>query len=443
MRLSSLLFFVFFSLLANAQEGVVIQSFQSPLSNKIEHAFISSDNQVILAGDMEGYVFFWRKEDGSISKIMRAHNQVITQMAVSGDSKYFVTTSTDNRFFLWDFSSGKKAGEVALENPCTALAFNESGSFLIYAKGNSVYKTPLTDLSNSVPIYKSESIISSGATVSNGKYFAIGFNDSLQIVNTVDGKRITTIKTCSGVSRITSSGNFLCALCSDGRIQLFELTGVTLQKKNETVIPFSTTAKPLLLPEQRNALFITETGEMQIWDWATNQLFQAEGLQESITALNSAGELMLTGNNEGEVALCKAPLEHGELKAAIGQTTVSKTTVKSLDDRQVRFQEPVEVQTRQLDIYVWDDENVDGDTISLSLNEEWILENYMVTKEKKKLTLNLVSEKKNTLVLYAENLGKAPPNTAVISFHDGSKERSLTLNSDLKRCDAVRFILKK
>ena len=111
----------------------------------------------------------------------------------------------------------------------------------------------------------------------------------------------------------------------------------------------------------------------------------------------------------------------------------------SINGRKVHAQQPVEVSSSTLDIYVWDNEREDGDTISLNLNGQWLLQNYGITAEKKKLTISLIQDKANYLVLYAHNLGKFPPNTAVVSFNDGTSEKTLTLESDLKQCGAVAF----
>jgi len=443
MKLSSLFFCFSFFLLAGVHESARAQTFQSPLSKRIVHAFVSSDNQTVLAADTEGYVFSWRKADGSISKILRAHNPGFIRMAVSGGSKYFATSALDSKIFLWDFETGEKTSELFLGYPSASLSFTRDNKFLIYTSGNTVYKAAVSDLNTSVSFYQSEFAISCGALVNRGNYFAIGSGNTVLLLNAADGKVITQTTTCAGLRFIESSANQLCAVCADGTAQLFELKDAAFHKKNETNIPFSTAMQLLLLPEEKNVLFTTEAGNMQIWDWVSNKLFQAEGLQQSITALGSAGQMMITGSKDGQVVISTPPSAHGEDVKTFEKAAMNAPITKSLNERPVRFQEPVEVQSLQLDIYVWDDENIDGDTISLSLNGEWILENHLVTKEKKKITLALVPDKKNTLVLYAENLGTSPPNTAVIFFNDGNKERTLTLSSDLKRCDAVNFILKK
>jgi hypothetical protein len=57
--------------------------------------------------------------------------------------------------------------------------------------------------------------------------------------------------------------------------------------------------------------------------------------------------------------------------------------------------------------------------------------------------LNLIENTNNYLVLFANNLGKTPPNTAAIQFFDGKSERLFRLSSDLTTCSALNFLYTK
>ena len=89
------------------------------------------------------------------------------------------------------------------------------------------------------------------------------------------------------------------------------------------------------------------------------------------------------------------------------------------------------------------DASIDGDTMSLFFNGEWLLDHYGVTKAKKAIKLNFKPNTKNFLVLFANNLGKSPPNTAAILFSNGKTNRFVKLSSDLKTCSALNFVYKK
>lgn len=93
----------------------------------------------------------------------------------------------------------------------------------------------------------------------------------------------------------------------------------------------------------------------------------------------------------------------------------------------------------QVKISVYDESIVDGDVISLSWNGVWILRYYKVVKLPKEIVLDL-QKGENSLVMYAENLGRYPPNTAAISVRRGAKTEQILLNSDMGKSEAIKFI---
>lgn len=98
--------------------------------------------------------------------------------------------------------------------------------------------------------------------------------------------------------------------------------------------------------------------------------------------------------------------------------------------------------TKQITISVYDHKSEDNDTISLQYNGKWILKNYPLSNIPRKIKLTLQEKQLNYLLLFAENLGKIPPNTAAISF-DGLNMEPIILRSDLKQCDVIYFKVKK
>ena len=93
-------------------------------------------------------------------------------------------------------------------------------------------------------------------------------------------------------------------------------------------------------------------------------------------------------------------------------------------------------------IEYWDRYNEDGDSINLYLNKKPILQNVLLAKAKKVLSIHL-EKTKNYLVLDAINLGKEPPNTASITVKDGKKIQNVSLTSTMKTSGALKITLKK
>ncbi len=106
-------------------------------------------------------------------------------------------------------------------------------------------------------------------------------------------------------------------------------------------------------------------------------------------------------------------------------------TSDKINDRDLVVEHKIKVKKPTVKIMVYDHQIVDGDIISLFLNDELILEEYTLIKEKNVLTVTL-PEGDNKLILYAHNLGKYKPNTAGLIVDDGTgKPQTLILKSDL------------
>lgn len=94
--------------------------------------------------------------------------------------------------------------------------------------------------------------------------------------------------------------------------------------------------------------------------------------------------------------------------------------------------------TNTIKLTIWDAGKLDGDKISIFYNDKGILNNYVITKEKKTLTLNLVKGE-NIIKIRAENLGEIAPNTAKIEVLDGSK--SIDLLSNLNKGELTTVLI--
>jgi hypothetical protein len=87
---------------------------------------------------------------------------------------------------------------------------------------------------------------------------------------------------------------------------------------------------------------------------------------------------------------------------------------------------------------------VDGDTVSVFLNGEVILSKQGLKASAIKKTIYITPQNEDfTLVLFAENLGKYPPNTGLLVVHDGDDVYNLRFSSDFKTNAGIVFRRKK
>lgn len=95
-------------------------------------------------------------------------------------------------------------------------------------------------------------------------------------------------------------------------------------------------------------------------------------------------------------------------------------------------------------IELYDNGEIDGDSVSLYLNNELLLQHLRLTAEGKVLLVPIdKSLPVNKLVLFAENLGKLPPNTALMEVTVHGKTYHLFLSTDYKKNASVEFTLQE
>lgn len=111
-----------------------------------------------------------------------------------------------------------------------------------------------------------------------------------------------------------------------------------------------------------------------------------------------------------------------------------------VDGRPVLVGQSMVAKSAEVTISVWDAEAIDGDSIALILNGEYLLQNQSLTGEKILVKAKL-KPGKNYLVMYAHNQGKYPPNTAAIIVDDGIRKNQIELKSNLKTSGALEITL--
>lgn len=117
----------------------------------------------------------------------------------------------------------------------------------------------------------------------------------------------------------------------------------------------------------------------------------------------------------------------------------NKPQVTPPEKREVKVVKEYALKRKTVQLEIWDNDQEDGDVVSVMLNNRWILRGVKVTKSKIKVEIPL-SEGINKLVFHADNLGTAPPNTAAVSFWDSEGLQTIILNSDMRKSEAIRFI---
>lgn len=103
----------------------------------------------------------------------------------------------------------------------------------------------------------------------------------------------------------------------------------------------------------------------------------------------------------------------------------------------------IEIENSTFTVDLYDNGEIDGDSISLFFNGKLLLSNKRLSDKAISLKLNVdESRDVNELIMYAENLGSIPPNTALMIVKDGENRYEVRISSDLKKSGVIRFVHK-
>lgn len=105
----------------------------------------------------------------------------------------------------------------------------------------------------------------------------------------------------------------------------------------------------------------------------------------------------------------------------------------------------IDFKSDSLTLVLYDNGIVDGDTVSVVLNDEVIIPKQGLTEQayRKVIKIPPGSGDSLRLVIYAENLGSIPPNSGLLIIEDGSDRHEVAFEGDMKRSSAVTLRRKR
>ena len=117
----------------------------------------------------------------------------------------------------------------------------------------------------------------------------------------------------------------------------------------------------------------------------------------------------------------------------------------NVERRRSEIQQTVEFVNDSLTLTLYDNGEIDGDTVSVLINGEIVMANQGLKASAIKKTIYVTPDMTDSfnLVLYAENLGRYPPNTGLMLVRDGDQVYQVRFSADLQKNVAVIFKRKK
>ena len=129
------------------------------------------------------------------------------------------------------------------------------------------------------------------------------------------------------------------------------------------------------------------------------------------------------------------PVVNKPVDVPAGQTLVKKAATGIEAEKRVTvIQQVVGIKSDSLQLSLYDNGEVDGDTVSVLLNGITILERQGLSTRAVKKTIYLPKDYDSLqIVMYAETLGSIPPNTGLLVIRDGQDTYEIRFSGDLQK----------
>ena len=428
------------------------------------------EEKFLIAGDTKGELYFHDLSSGKIVEKLKAHAAEVCRLQFNSNGKLLISATRDGEIKIYDFSRGKII--QAIYSPDYSgirfVLFSIADGFIYFNGNNRLYKTRSDLTQNVSEILNEKDTITDAVITSDRSSLIFSSGTKLKVLNTRTDQIIQEFNTGSSkINKIALVKDTLLATWSnDGTIYFWHYL---LGQINPAPLYFLKAGNPTVMNFSDDGILMSSGN---IGNWAriweplkktiVQELFSHTNTVTS-TCFGSSNDFIFTGGLDGKIILWKkgAPAFtdtlsqlnpiHDSTQSEIKLTPPIKNEIimtetnipKIISGRKVVSDLKIDVETPVINVYVYDNSYLDGDTMSLFFNGTWVLDHYGVTKIKQAVQLNLVPNTNNYLVLFANNLGKSPPNTAAIEFDDGKNKRIFKLSSDLKNCSAINFYFKK
>ena len=147
-----------------------------------------------------------------------------------------------------------------------------------------------------------------------------------------------------------------------------------------------------------------------------------------------------------QTEVAKAPVEEEPVRKTTGPIVIEKAEQPRISipaitrARKNELTQALTVTSNEIHIRLYDNGEIDNDTISVYLDGELIISNKRLSASPITYTLKLnENNPEHTLIMVAENLGRIPPNTSLMIVQDGDKRYQVSITSTEQKNAMVRF----
>jgi hypothetical protein len=144
----------------------------------------------------------------------------------------------------------------------------------------------------------------------------------------------------------------------------------------------------------------------------------------------------------GKIQLKKTMVSDFPVDIDQSDTLAALQETLHLQPREKTLVKTVTVSSPDVKIELYDNAEIDHDTVTVLINDKLLLYRQMLTDKPLTLHFNAFPGTPYELVMYADNLGEIPPNTALMMVTAGSQKIEVFLSSSERNSATVRFVYK-
>jgi hypothetical protein len=142
----------------------------------------------------------------------------------------------------------------------------------------------------------------------------------------------------------------------------------------------------------------------------------------------------------GKIKLQKAAESDFPVDVEQNDTLTGLQATLRLQPREKEVIKTLTVKSSRIKIELYDNAEIDHDTVTVLVNGKVLLYRQMLTDRPLTLHLNAFANLPYEVVMYADNLGDIPPNTALMMITSGDQKFEVFLSSTETKSAAVRLV---
>jgi WD40 repeat protein len=432
---------------------------------------VKPDGAFLIEGDEEGNILFRNAGNGNIQAKFPAHTQAINHIEFNSTGRLLVSTSLNGEVRVYDFERNRLLHRYKSPGEGMHFAlFSIADGFIYFNNRNKLWKIRSDFNREAQEAFISPEPITSAVILPDRSALIFAAGNYINVLNTRNDAVIQQLYAGEkSVERLfLMPDNTLVSWCGDGIVNTWKTKFGQIDVSSNRQFRAGNPGFAAFSFDNKWMLTANSGTWARIWNLADKTIAQELFSHEQpINAFAFAvdAQILFTASKDKTFKVWKQKLDSMPSQSEVKTESVKVDTIKpkpivkveesvqkpdvvmastdipaKIMGRTVKKIQSIKVKKPTLDIFVYDNEVIDGDTLSLFFNGSWLMKNYGVNKTKKKITLEFNKNSNNYLVLFAENLGTKAPNTAVIQYRDEKGNHIVRLSSDLSLCSAVNFI---